>query len=441
MKDVTVPTVKPALKQVISEAIRLRYTSHSSKESIETGNHYQSLILGDERTEGFRSGREKILDQIDFRGKRVLDLGANLGEISRAARARGAVLVDGYEFDPFFVELANAVNSYNGTTRVSFFERDITDPGVYTEHFDVVLALSVFVYLREVLSAVREITDGVLIVETHRLDDNLESTYLGPIGELFPHHAILGTSEWGTGFDPTVERAVIAFSKTDEALRSHLRGLRLSGGQFSAARRAGTEPDVRSIDVLRTPWYDTFFDAYAFESPERVLSEIDGTVVDLEVLARNGDLDSDGMSGRDYWQIYVQGALQHARGGEAGPGNTYYEMLSRYWNKDPGRAADFRDPDLLAKLVKRRFEDFDLFRAAADAPSKMSPARLVVPEGVPKPTPTRGVKRIYVLGSGVPLEITTFDGYHRLFLARLFGHRQIPCDFVSERDALPDPSA
>src|ERR1700693_4434242 len=101
MKEVRIPTVKPALKQVIADAIRLRYTSQSSKESIETGNHYQSLILGDERTEGFRSGREKILDQIDFRGKRVLDLGANLGEISRAARARGATIVDGYEFDPF----------------------------------------------------------------------------------------------------------------------------------------------------------------------------------------------------------------------------------------------------------------------------------------------------------------------------------------------------
>jgi len=111
MKKVDLPTVKPALKQAILDAIALKYTSVSCKDGIETGNHYQSLTLGDEHTTGFRSGREGFLDQIDFRGKRVLDLGSNLGEISRAARARGAAVVDGYEYDLFFVELAQAINA------------------------------------------------------------------------------------------------------------------------------------------------------------------------------------------------------------------------------------------------------------------------------------------------------------------------------------------
>src|SRR5712691_1055079 len=151
MKQLEIPTLKSELKQLILDGLRRRYVSVSGDDGIETGNHYQSVTLGDERTSGFRSDRAAFLDQIDFRGKRVLDLGANLGEISRAARARGAAVVDGYEYDTFFVEIAQVLNAYNGTTGVSFYQRDITDPTAYDEHFDVVLAFSVFTYIHPVL--------------------------------------------------------------------------------------------------------------------------------------------------------------------------------------------------------------------------------------------------------------------------------------------------
>ena len=158
------PTIKPALKKLILDALKERYTSVSSMDGVETGNHYQSIVLGDEQTAGFRSGREALLARIKFQGKRVLDLGANLGEISRAARNRGAALVDGFEYDSFFVQLADAINAYNSTDRVSFYQRDITDHTVYREHYDIVLALAVFIYVRDVLSTLAEITDGVLII-------------------------------------------------------------------------------------------------------------------------------------------------------------------------------------------------------------------------------------------------------------------------------------
>src|SRR5216683_944855 len=110
MKEIEVPTVKQDLKKLILEGLKRTYTS-SGKDGIKTGNHYQSVTLGDERTNGFRSDRGAFLDQIDFRGKRVLDLGANLGEISRAARARGAAVVDGFEYDTFFLEIAQLINA------------------------------------------------------------------------------------------------------------------------------------------------------------------------------------------------------------------------------------------------------------------------------------------------------------------------------------------
>src|SRR5207302_1437655 len=156
------PSFKAELKALILRALQASYTSVSVKDGVETGNRYQSLMLGDERTPGFRSHRRQFLDRIDFEGKRVLDLGSNMGEISREARQRAAALVDGFEYDSFFVEIAQAVNAYNGVTRVSFFERDITDPRVYRDHYDVVLAFSVYIYLEHVLSNVADITDGIL---------------------------------------------------------------------------------------------------------------------------------------------------------------------------------------------------------------------------------------------------------------------------------------
>jgi hypothetical protein len=116
-------------------------------------------------------------------------------------------------------------------------------------------------------------------------------------------------------------------------------------------------------------------------------------------------------------------------------------MLARHWQNDPGRAADVGDPERLTALLERRFRDFALFRDDPEAPAKMPPMRIVVTDGPPAPSPTRSVKRIYEAGREVPVETTTIDGYHRLFLARLFGHKAIPCDFVAQRDAIPEPSA
>jgi SAM-dependent methyltransferase len=438
MKQTEIPTTKSELKKLIHESLTLRYTS-GSKDGIETGNHYQSVTLGDERTAGFRLDRAAFLDRVDFRGKRVLDLGSNLGEMSRAARARGAALVDGFEYDPFFVELAQLVNAYNGSTRVSFYECDITDPTVYREHYDIVLALSVYVYLQAVLEPIAKITDGVLVVETHRLERNLESTYLHPIGRLLPHHVFLGASDWGSGLSEAGERAVIVFAKSEDALRSHLLGIPKTSQPLAAIRIRGTKPDIREVDVRRTPWYDPFFEAFAFKSPEELVAAIDGMEVNLDALAEEHDLRANGMSGWVYWLIFVKGALQFEGSGELSTGNAYYDLLARHWRNDPGRVIDYGDPQRLRALVQRRFQDFRLFRTHPGAPLQVEPLRLLIPEGPPTPSAIPTVKRIYQVGHEVPVETTSVDGYHRLFLARLFGYGQVPCDFIAERDAVPDP--
>jgi SAM-dependent methyltransferase len=219
---VTRPDFRPELRELILRSLETPYISESCCDSVQTGNHYQSVSLGGEITAGFRSQRAEIFEQIAFEGKEVLDLGSNLGELSRAAQARGARLVDGYEFDPFFVDVANAINAYNRTARVSFYVRDVTDPASYTGEYDIVLAFSVAHYVYAVLDVLARITRQLLVVETHRLENNLESQYIDPLRPHFPVHQVLGSSEWSLLGDESERRGVIAFAKDEEALEACL---------------------------------------------------------------------------------------------------------------------------------------------------------------------------------------------------------------------------
>lgn len=212
------PTTKQQLRQLILDAISANYTAESCQDRIITGNHYQSLQLGDTRTQGFRTPRLEFLSQIDFADRRVLDIGSNLGELSRTVRQLGASLVDGFEYDPYFIEIANLVNAYNDVTRVSFFQRDATNPAIYREHYDIVLAFSVFTYASRALEQIAAITDELFILETHKLENNLESDYIRPVARYFPHYRILGETEWGTAMDQNQSRAVIVFAKEESKL-------------------------------------------------------------------------------------------------------------------------------------------------------------------------------------------------------------------------------
>lgn len=216
------PTIRHPLEELIQQALETPFVSRSCKDGVETGNHYQSLGLSSARTTGFRDSREVFLDKIAFHNRKVLDLGSNLGELSREARRRGASLVDGYELEPFFVEIGRAVNALIGTTRVSFFESDITNPASYVEHYDIVLAFSVFHYVASVLPSIARITRELLVVETHRLENNLEAHYIAPVRAHFPAYSVLGFSDWRADDPSGGERAVIAFAKDEQALASGL---------------------------------------------------------------------------------------------------------------------------------------------------------------------------------------------------------------------------
>jgi 2-polyprenyl-3-methyl-5-hydroxy-6-metoxy-1,4-benzoquinol methylase len=216
------PTLKADVKRLVTEALNLHYISESSKDRIPTGNKYQTLRFGDDSMEGFRSDRREILKRLDFSGKTVLDLGSNLGEMSRAAREQGAYLVDGFEYDEFFIEIANFVNVLNGVTRVSFFQRDITNAAIFTEEYDIVMAFSVFTYLQNIMTTVTAKTKQLLLLETHALSNNLD-LYMNCISPHLGAHRFLDTTDWGKNLDDKTSRAIIAFARDEATLNRLLR--------------------------------------------------------------------------------------------------------------------------------------------------------------------------------------------------------------------------
>ena len=104
------------------------------------------------------------------------------------------------------------INSYNDVTRVSFFQKDITNSEVYGENYDVILAFSVYTYIKAVLGNIASICDGVFILETHQLKGNLESEYFANLDPFFEHRRIIAETDWGTNKSDSEKRVVIALS-------------------------------------------------------------------------------------------------------------------------------------------------------------------------------------------------------------------------------------
>jgi len=181
-----VPTTTDVLENLLKEALSVPYVSRSVRDKISTGNGYQTIDLGSAVREGGRESRTRALAKFRWRGKSVVDLGANTGENSRILRRMGAAFVDGIEFDPYFVEIGRIANALTGASRVSLLQGDLTDSETYRGcKYDVVLALAVWVYVHDKLEAIAEVAD-VLVMETHTLDHGT-AMYLDETLKYFPH--------------------------------------------------------------------------------------------------------------------------------------------------------------------------------------------------------------------------------------------------------------
>jgi SAM-dependent methyltransferase len=412
-----VPSLKQELKQLITRALQEKYVSESSQEKIQTGNNYQSVWLGDEKTNGFRALRDDVLDTIPFSGKRVLDLGANLGEVSRAAHRRGATQVDGFEYDPYFVEIANLVSAYNDVTRVSFFQRDITDQSAFKEEYDIVLAFSVFVYIDRILPKIRAVTRELFILETHQLTDNFESVYLKAILPYFPYHKILGETDWGTNKGSTEKRVVVAFAHDQKYLAAiGGRPDKLSDGEPGQVRQL----DLRNSEFQFLRSFSDKFPQTKYQSLNELLSflnEIDLTIEDASQLPEYFI----GLSGWVYWYFFLKGYHNYKIAGDVLGDDIYCEYLKKYFsdiNVDPELKLIIDDDAQLTHRVALRYQILTRFNEEQSWTAE--------PLSVIDIKSAEANVALRELGKDIPFTCRALDGYHRIFCAKIINISKAP---------------
>ena len=389
-----VPSFHDRYVELIVEATKQRYVSTSIYDNIKTGNNYQSVDFGRTLRKGARPLRRAFLERVDFKGATVLDLGSNTGEVSRDIRQLGASLVDGYEYDPFFVETGRAMNAALGMTRVSLFQGDVATRELYEGmQYDIVVALAVYVYIVNRLSEIASVTD-FLIFETHTLDHGL-GLYLNKLRPHFPFVRHLGFSE--NNKDPRKSRAFLVFATSKDRIATRV-----------ADRRLMVKPYFRN----------RFLEECGVISPVNFLDFCQ----DLKVRSsgrRVGDAQPLSYGTPEYFTTFLLGYLDYLAANRAVQAdNTFlkhYRKSIEDQTIDPALTPLLQDDGALAAKVRNKFADVEFF--ANGEPDLVPPITIVPAE--------RG-KQEFITTDGRILTCENIDGHHRFFMAQLLGYQTIP---------------
>jgi SAM-dependent methyltransferase len=399
---------RASLKLLIEKLLAKAYISESSFLAYKTGNRYQSVQLGDEVLTGFRGRRTDLFDILNFSGRSVLDCGCNIGEMSRLARTRGARLVDGYEFDPYFVLIARAINALNGVTRVSFYEKDLTRATSYEDTFDVALAFSVYPYISQTLSALCQHVKEAVVLETHDIKRNMHAVYIEPFKKEFPFHTFVTVTDQGKGEG---RRAVLVFAREETTLYK-------VGGVLTST----IDVENSKFDFLTT----ILGDHQAQQSSDAVAA-INAHLAGSwgkEGAKWNGQYH---VGGRAYWRAMMEGYLDYRCRGGVTDTNPYVSAFNALYSSgklDPvlKQQLDMRGDSL--PRIERRFKDIDAIAAGGDAVGQLAPLRFVDVGLSP------GRKHEIRHGElDQTMYVDDLDGYHRLFWARFFGVRKLNAIF------------
>lgn len=388
-----VPSFRNEFRELIIKATKVPYVARSIFQSIPTGNNYQTLDLGHTERLGGRPSRENYLFQIDFQNKTVLDIGANTGENSRIARKLGASLVDGFEYDPFFVEIGRAINAVAGMTRVSLFQGDCTMPQLYVGmKYDLVLALAVWVYLQDTMKNIAEITD-TMIFETHTLDHGM-GFYYSSVLPYFPYAIALGLTDKPK--DPHKSRMFLLFGKNREKL----------------------EQIIQRKFLVVKPYFDNqFIKSYNHLSKTEILSLAE------KFLAKHYNpltyTANDYRFGAvTYYEVFLAGLAQYLKNAEKVDVNNIYVNFLKQGIKagiiDPALANFTENDSWLYRKVANKYDDaIHIINGNVD---------FVLPvEIVPN---TKGSLTFTTI-TGENIRCDIFDGHHRFFMCELAGAEKI----------------
>jgi SAM-dependent methyltransferase len=417
----TAEAFRAELDTLLRHFLSIEYTGFSSPDRNPTGNAYQAVQLRDKFFHGFRTLSPSILAGLDLNGARVLDLGCNLGELSRLARKEGAALVDGFECDSFFVQLGQAVNALNGVSRVSLYQCDLTDPDNYGEPYDVVLSFSVFDETQKVLPRIAETCRQLFVVETHSITGNWQSRYIDQVTGHLPHYCILKRTE-GEHPQDDGARLLLAFAHDEKEISDCIARRDQALGR--------DDEDLRFMTLAESdPKFFRVFQDWLRNFPETDIFDLETPVADkLASLGDFTDLPDYRLeaSGLIYWLSYLQGFFQFSKSGEIDGSNTYIRYLHRACpdlNFDPFMTTLVEsDKDELMGRVRRRFED------TRTAIAGQMPAPILVFN--PMPENSTLPSALVDADGGARLSYTHQDGYHRHFSALIAGHHRLPYRMV-----------
>jgi SAM-dependent methyltransferase len=397
---VDVPSIKESLSSLIVDAVKLPYVATSIHGGIKTGNSYQTLFLGEgSRTTG-RYDRMSYLSEINFREKSVLDLGANTGEMSRSVRTLGARLVDGYEYDPYFVEIGRAVNALVGATRVSLFQGDCTRAALYENfHYDIVLALNVWVYIEKVISIIKDIAP-IFVFETHTLDHGI-NFYYSRLCPWFSAATCLGLTD--VGDDPHKSRAFIVFANSYDDINTHVHQ------EFVEVK-----PYFRNLFLERT---GILTQREALDLAARCFAERSD--------AKWGAEDHCSFGREGYFDALLAGFHQFMMEDyKVSDENFYLKFFAYGVTKgviDDKMTSVAENAKWLKRKIENKFEDMQNIMCGFF--QRVPPIKLVEQaEG--------GFE--FTTSDGEKVRCSEIDGHHRFFAAQLMGVRHIQCQIVRD---------
>lgn len=205
------PTLRPQLRALVTDALAERLGDAGRALDPEA-----PVVRDDAAT----TRRLAALDALALGGRRVLDLGTGLGDLARAARRRGAELVDAVDVDAERIELARVLCVLQGVDRVSWFEGDAGLGSTYADEYDVVLAFGPALdAMRPILPRIAQNLRGVLLAELPGGGKNGGDAAGAALAAVLPARQVLVEPDGDGG-------AIVACATETAVLRRHLAGER-----------------------------------------------------------------------------------------------------------------------------------------------------------------------------------------------------------------------
>ena len=404
-------------KSLIVKYLKESVVSLSSKEEKRTGNAYQSIQLDGQMLQGFRSSERNIYAGINLKGKTVIDLGCNLGEVCRDAARAGAFRVEGIEYEDFFVQMARYVAAYEKLYAVSYRQGDLTKSDTYGGKYDVVSTLSVSTYTQDHMDAVAAMTAEVLIVETHAVKANWEKIYLKPLLDRFAHVALVGISDHKAANKAEARFMLMASQKP------------LHGILAERARALAGTKNPFTIDASKSvlKHFDAVLDKLGLRKGGTFQEAVETSkavwpVLDLNALA--AEVKQTGLvQSVLYWAAFLHGYSEYKTTGAFTPQNIYYRSLEHLIeNKlyDGAFTTLMKNPESAARRLGLRY-------TMIDAPESKEIDPIILYNMVGPDDASGGLPfKIYMEPANELTFPIAIDGHHRLFVAYLTGARSIP---------------